>query len=102
MKYCILWGLTFGIAAFFQNEKPFQVYTGNITSTELSAPGNFKAEVTCFNLIIKIDCNSSFTEAEAEISFLHFNETKNLKIFYNWPQYSNKEENFLRVQFTNL
>jgi hypothetical protein len=101
MKYCILWGLTFGIATFFQTEKPFQVYTGYMTSTEISAPGNFRAEVKCFNIILKVYCNAWFTKAEAEISFLNLTDTRNVKVLYNWPDYSDKEEKLLKVQFTN-
>jgi hypothetical protein len=99
MKYCILWGLTFGIATFFQIEKPFQVKTEYISSTEASLQKNLLAEIKCFNLIFKIQCNTSFTEAEAEIRILHSQNTRNLKMVYNWPQFHLTGENFFLFPF---
>jgi hypothetical protein len=93
MKYCILWGLTFGIATFFQIEKPFQVHTGYVSSTEACAPKYFMAEVKCFNIILNFKGSTSFSDAEAEIRIININNTRILKVSFNRPGFIITGEN---------
>ena len=101
MKYCILWGLTIGIATFFQIEKPIQVNTGYISSAEACSQKNLLAEVKCFNVILKIQFNTRFTEAEAEIRILNLQHTRNLKVVFSWPQFTVTGENLFLFPAVN-
>jgi hypothetical protein len=100
MKYCILWALTFGIATFFQLEKPIKVYTGYVSSVETFSQGNLRTEVIFFNIILRMECNTSCTQAEAEINIKNFSKTRNVKVLISLPQWIITTENLLIIEDT--